>query len=100
MLKHTDQRVKLMNQMLVGIRVLKMYAWEAAQEAMVSARGRSRAGGGAGQERRHLCGKAAAIVNHTLPSSVGPAGSAFALTLLLRCAAELTLPPRVAVLNI
>lgn len=35
MLKHTDQRVKLMNQLLVGIRVLKMYAWEAAQEAAV-----------------------------------------------------------------
>ena len=33
MLKYTDQRVKLMNQLLVGIRVLKMYAWEAAQEA-------------------------------------------------------------------
>ena len=33
MLKHTDQRVKLMNQLLVGIRVLKMYAWESAQEA-------------------------------------------------------------------
>lgn len=29
------QRVKLMNQLLVGIRVLKMYAWEAAQEAAV-----------------------------------------------------------------
>ena len=35
MLKHTDQRVKLMNQLLVGIRVLKMYAWESAQEAAV-----------------------------------------------------------------
>lgn len=35
MLKYTDQRVKLMNQLLVGIRVLKMYAWEAAQEAVV-----------------------------------------------------------------
>jgi len=33
MLKYTDQRVKLMNQLLVGIRVLKMYAWESAQEA-------------------------------------------------------------------
>lgn len=33
MLVYTDQRVKLMNQLLVGIRVLKMYAWEAAQEA-------------------------------------------------------------------
>ena len=40
MLKYTDQRVKLMNQLLVGIRVLKMYAWEAAQEAAVSARAR------------------------------------------------------------
>jgi hypothetical protein len=28
MLRFTDQRVKLMNQLLVGIRVLKMYAWE------------------------------------------------------------------------
>jgi hypothetical protein len=35
MLRHTDARVKLMNQLLVGIRVLKMYAWEAAQEAAV-----------------------------------------------------------------
>jgi ABC-type multidrug transport system fused ATPase/permease subunit len=35
MLKHTDTRVKLMNQLLVGIRVLKMYACEAAQEAVV-----------------------------------------------------------------
>ncbi|PSC67462.1 hypothetical protein C2E20_8853 [Micractinium conductrix] len=33
MLQYTDSRVKLMNQLLVGIRVLKMYAWEAAQEA-------------------------------------------------------------------
>lgn len=31
----TPQRVKLMNQLLVGIRVLKMYAWETAQEAAV-----------------------------------------------------------------
>lgn len=36
MLKQTDQRVKLMNQMLTGIRVIKLYAWEAAQEALVS----------------------------------------------------------------
>eukprot|EP00884_Botryococcus_braunii_P000224 jgi/Botrbrau1/10201/Bobra.116_1s0017.1 len=36
MLKHTDQRIKLTNQLLVGIRVLKIYAWEAAQEAAVS----------------------------------------------------------------
>jgi ABC transporter transmembrane region len=35
MLKETDSRVKLMNQLLVGIRVLKLYAWESAQEAMV-----------------------------------------------------------------
>lgn len=35
MLVHTDQRVKLMNQLLVGIRVLKIYAWEAAQEAAI-----------------------------------------------------------------
>ena len=37
MLVQTDQRVKLMNQLLAGIRVLKLYAWEAAQEAMVRA---------------------------------------------------------------
>lgn len=37
MLLETDSRVKLMNQLLVGIRVLKLYAWEAAQEAAVSA---------------------------------------------------------------
>ncbi len=37
MLKHTDTRVKLTNQLLVGIRVLKIYAWEAAQEAAVGA---------------------------------------------------------------
>jgi len=37
MLKETDQRVKLMNQLLAGIRVLKLYAWESAQEAMVRA---------------------------------------------------------------
>jgi ABC transporter transmembrane region len=36
MLIETDSRVKLMNQLLVGIRVLKLYAWEAAQEAAVS----------------------------------------------------------------
>ena len=30
MLKYTDNRVKLMNQLLAGIRVLKIYAWEAA----------------------------------------------------------------------
>lgn len=35
MLLETDSRVKLMNQLLVGIRVLKLYAWEAAQEAAV-----------------------------------------------------------------
>ena len=35
MLKQTDARVKLMNQLLSGIRVLKVYAWEAAQEAQV-----------------------------------------------------------------
>lgn len=28
MLQYTDKRVKLMNQLLVGIRVLKMYVWE------------------------------------------------------------------------
>ncbi|KAK9823870.1 hypothetical protein WJX72_006059 [[Myrmecia] bisecta] len=35
MLVQTDARIKLMNQLLVGIRVLKIYAWEAAQEAAV-----------------------------------------------------------------
>ena len=35
MLVFTDQRVKLMNQLLVAVRVLKMYAWEPAQEAAV-----------------------------------------------------------------
>lgn len=35
MLIETDSRVKLMNQLLTGIRVLKLYAWEAAQEASV-----------------------------------------------------------------
>ena len=38
MLKETDQRVKLMNQLLSGIRVLKLYAWESAQEALVRRR--------------------------------------------------------------
>ena len=33
MLRYTDQRVKLMNQLLVGIRVLKMYAWEVSCRA-------------------------------------------------------------------
>lgn len=35
MLLETDTRVKLMNQLLTGIRVLKLYAWESAQEAAV-----------------------------------------------------------------
>ena len=35
MLKETDTRVKLTNQLLSGIRVLKIYAWEAAQEAQI-----------------------------------------------------------------
>lgn len=35
MLKETDTRVKLTNQLLSGIRVLKIYAWEAAQEAAI-----------------------------------------------------------------
>ncbi|KAK9823537.1 hypothetical protein WJX72_003514 [[Myrmecia] bisecta] len=35
MLVHTDERIKKMNQLLAGIRVLKLYAWEAAQEAAV-----------------------------------------------------------------
>ena len=44
MLVQTDQRVKLMNQLLAGIRVLKLYAWEAAQEAMVRCRAGCMAG--------------------------------------------------------
>ena len=35
MLKYTDKRVKLMNQLLVGIRVIKMYAWETPQTQVV-----------------------------------------------------------------
>lgn len=35
MLKYTDKRVKLMNQLLVGIRVIKMYAWESPQTQAV-----------------------------------------------------------------
>lgn len=35
MLKYTDNRVKLMNQLLAGIRVLKIYAWEAACESQI-----------------------------------------------------------------
>ena len=35
MLTHTDARVRLTNQLLSGIRVLKLYAWEAAQEGAV-----------------------------------------------------------------
>ena len=38
MLQETDQRVKLMNQLLAGIRVLKLYAWESAQEALARRR--------------------------------------------------------------
>ena len=41
MLKETDGRVKLTNQLLSGIRVLKIYAWEAAQEAQVCLVGRA-----------------------------------------------------------
>jgi len=37
MLLHTDRRVRLTNQLLTGIRVLKLYGWEAAQEAAVLA---------------------------------------------------------------
>lgn len=33
------QRVKLMNQLLVGIRVLKMYAWEVSTAAALPFRG-------------------------------------------------------------
>ena len=37
MLQHTDRRVRLTNQLLTGIRVLKIYGWESAQEAAVLA---------------------------------------------------------------
>ncbi len=36
MLVHTDRRIALVNQLLAGMKSLKMYAWEAAQEARVS----------------------------------------------------------------
>lgn len=48
MLQYTDSRVKLMNQLLVGIRVLKMYAWEVS-------------GGALGFQQTSLC---------TLPSAI------------------------------
>lgn len=50
MLRYTDQRVKLMNQLLVGIRVLKMYAWEVRQREQqgAGARGEGRGKGGLG----------------------------------------------------
>lgn len=35
MLRHTDVRIKLTAQLLAGIRVLKMYAWETALAAEV-----------------------------------------------------------------
>lgn len=35
MLVHTDRRIDLVNQLLAGMKSLKMYAWEAAQEARV-----------------------------------------------------------------
>ena len=35
MLAHTDRRIALVNQLLAGMKSLKMYAWEAAQEARV-----------------------------------------------------------------
>ena len=35
MLVHTDRRIALVNQLLAGMKSLKMYAWEAAQEARV-----------------------------------------------------------------
>ena len=36
MLAHTDRRIALVNQLLAGMKSLKMYAWESAQEARVS----------------------------------------------------------------
>ena len=38
MLAYTDKRIVLVNQLLAGIKALKTYAWEAAQEARVRAR--------------------------------------------------------------
>ena len=35
MLAYTDKRIVLVNQLLAGIKALKTYAWEAAQEARV-----------------------------------------------------------------
>ena len=32
----TDQRIKVMNEVISGIRVIKMYAWENAFEKVVS----------------------------------------------------------------
>ena len=37
MLAYTDKRIVLVNQLLAGIKALKTYAWEAAQEARVRA---------------------------------------------------------------
>ena len=33
---HTDKRVKVMNEVISGIRVIKMYAWEYAFRDLVS----------------------------------------------------------------
>lgn len=35
--KQTDKRVRVMNEVITGIRVIKMYAWEYAFKRVVSA---------------------------------------------------------------
>ena len=34
--KETDNRIRIMNEVIVGIRVIKMYAWEYAFKRVVS----------------------------------------------------------------
>ena len=34
--RYTDKRVKLMNQVISGIRVIKMYGWEYAFKTLIS----------------------------------------------------------------